>query len=867
MTGRRLLLAALVLLVAARASLATAATDRLGHDVLPTFQAVRLDVDARRADYSGSVEISLKVAEATDRFRLHARDMEIRSLTLTGEAGEIPTQHETAGLDQLLVRAGAPLAPGDYTLTIAFAAPFNTRAVALYRVEQDGQSYAFTQFEAADARGAFPCFDEPGFKIPWQLTALVPKAHLALSNTPIESDTEEGDRHRVVFRRTKPLPSYLVALATGPFDTVDVPGLGVPGRIVTPKGQAGLTAVALEEAPPLLKALEGYFGQPYPYAKLDLIAVPEFWPGAMENAGAITFADRILLLDPASASTAQRRTLAKVMAHEMAHQWFGDLVTMEWWDDLWLNESFAEWMGDKITNEAFPRFRLDLHALDDAQKMMIGDGRPGAPAIRRPVASPEDLLQDSLVDYAKGQAVLGMFEAWTSPEVFRKGVLAYLSAHAWGNATSSDLWRALDEAASANVGSSLASFVDQAGLPLVEVTPLDGGRVRLTQRRYAASGVRLPPQTWSIPVALKYPAGEGTKIRVVLLDREQTVVDLGTTPAWIDPNAGARGYYRWRVPDAMLTRLTTDGTSLLTDPERMDLVFDLSALLSAGVVDGGRLLQSLERLAGDPEPMVVSSVLDLLDGLKQAFVSSPPLEDAFARYLRRALRPALDRLGLLPRPGESETAAFLRPRLLLWLGDDGGDFQVRRFAEQQAEAYLQNPASVPPSIASACLDLAAMHADEARFDLLRQRFEAAPAPSDRERYLEALGWVRDPKLVGRALDYAFSGPLRANELFAIPRAVAGTRAGRERAYRWMTANYDRLAKRLPPEYLVFMPYLASGCSAGRLAAARAFFAEPEHRVRGTERTLGHVSAQVEECLALRAREGETVTRFLETSAP
>jgi aminopeptidase N len=839
------------------------AEDRLGHDVLPTFEAVRLDVDATRTDYSGSVEIALKVAETTDRFRLHARDMEIRSLTLTGASRQIATRHEKAGADQLLVRAEAPLAPGDYTLTIAFAAPFNTKSVALYRVEQDGQSYAFTQFEAADARGAFPCFDEPGFKIPWQLTVEVPKAHVAVSNTPIESDAEEGDGHRVVFRRTKPLPSYLIALATGPFDTVEVPGLGVPGRIVTPKGETGLTAAARELAPPLLKTLERYFGQPYPYAKLDLIAVPEFWPGAMENAGAITFADRYLLLDPSTASVAQRRTLAKVMAHEMAHQWFGDLVTMEWWDDLWLNETFADWMGDKVTQETFPQFRLDLQVVDDAEKMMLSDARPTAGAIRRPVETAEDLIQDVQIQYDKGKAVLDMFEAWISPEVFRKGVLSYLAANAWGNATSADLWSALDRPSGSKVGEALATFVDQPGLPLVEVTPLEGSRVRLTQRRYAAFGARLPPQTWSIPVALKYPTADGTTTRVVLLDKDEAVVDLGTTPAWIDPNADARGYYRWRVPDQMLARLTAGGPSLLTDAERMDLVFDLSALLSAGVIDGGRLLQSLERLADDPEPMVVASVLDLLDGLKRAFVSAPPLDDAFARYLRRALRPALDHLGLLPRAGESETAALLRPRLLVWLGDDGRDAEVRRFAEQQAEAYLENPASVPPDVASACLDLATTSAGEARFDLLRRRFEAAQAPSDRDRYLQALGWFRDPALLARALDYAFSGPLRANELFVIPRGVAGTLAGRERAYRWMTANYARLAQRLPPEFMGFMPFFASGCSADRLAAARAFFGQPEHQARGTERSLTSVAAQVGECLALRAREGATVRRFLE----
>ena len=849
-----------LLLAVAWPPTATAEATRLGGEVKPTFQAVSLEVDAERPDYRGSVRVTLEVVEPTDRFSLHARDMELETFVLEGPDGPIGTTHERHD-DLVTLQAAAPLSPGEYNLDIAFEGPFSTQAVALYRMEQDGLAYAFTQFEATDARGAFPCFDEPGFKIPWQLTVKVPEAHIAVTNTPAQTEVTEDGWTTYVFRRTKPLPSYLIALATGPLDTIEMPGLGFPGRIVTPKGQTGLTSIAIEQTPPILKALEDYFGEPYPYEKLDYIAIPEYWPGAMENPGAITYASSILLLDPPSASLAQRRLLAKVIAHEVAHMWFGDKVTMQWWDDLWLNESFADWMGDKITHEVFPELRMDLEVIRDAQDVMGSDALPTASAIRRPVESTDTLLQDVGVQYNKGKAVLGMFEAWIGADVFRKGVLGYIAANAWGNATADDLWRALDAASEGRVSGPLATFVDQPGLPIVSVEPLGEGRFRLSQRRFGSEGVALEPQTWSIPVTLRYSAGEETATRAVLLDTGTMVVDLGASSDSVYPKADGQGYYRWLVPDESLMQLTTEAGTTLSDAERMDLVGNLSALLSAGTLDGGRFLAALEGLATDPEPMVVGAVLDSLGAVQRPFVPTS-LESEFAAYVRRTLRPALDALGFLPRAGEGETATLVRPRLLLWLGDNGRDPEIRRFAGEQAAAYLEHPASVPSSIAGACLVLDSLDGSVKDFVAMAARFESAATPTERARYLQALGAFRDPAVVERALEYAFSGPLRTNELFTIPANLTQTPSGSDRAFRWMTESYSTLAERLPSEFMGFMPFFAGGCSAERLEAGRAFFAEPAHAANGTARMLGRVSASVDECLALRAREGDSVRRFL-----
>ncbi len=269
----------------------------------------------------------------------------------------------------------------------------------------------------------------------------------------------------MVFKRTPPLPAYLLALASGPFEVTPIPGLSVPGRVITVAGQSRLAANAAQVVPPILAALEGWFGRPYPFEKLDLIAAPEFWPGAMENPGAIVFADSVLLLDPARATGHDRLRLASITAHEIAHQWFGDLVTMAWWDDLWLNESFADWLADKITDQVYPQWKQETAVRVDINGVMGEDARPSAAPIRRPIRSPDEVLENSGVVYEKGKAVLAMFEVFLGPETFRRGVNDYLREHAWGNATSRDLWSALGRAAGRDVGAAMTTFVDQPGLP------------------------------------------------------------------------------------------------------------------------------------------------------------------------------------------------------------------------------------------------------------------------------------------------------------------------------------------------------------------------------------------------------------------
>jgi aminopeptidase N len=857
---RRLTLALTLLPAIARAD---APPGRLPAGVRPVFQAIRLNLDPAAADYTGTVHAELDVAAPVSTFAFHAEQMKLTSLVLRSGRTVVSTTHES-GPVMTTVRTAAPLAPGRYLLDVAFANDYQTNGLGLYKLSAGGQPYLFTQFEADEARTAFPCWDEPAFKFPYQMTVTVPEAQAVVSNTAVESDTVSAGRRTVVFKKTPPLPSYLLAVAAGPLEFVAVPGASIPTRVVTVKGASTLAGEAVRVTPPLLGALERYFGRPYPFDKLDLIAVPEYWYGAMENPGAIVYRDQFLLLDPRGASTTERLNLIGITAHELAHMWFGDLVTMAWWDDLWLNESFASWMGDKVTGQVFPELHLEAQQLEAIQHAMETDARPGARSIRQPVNPGDNIIAgaDDLA-YQKGQAVLAMTEAWVGADAFRKGMLDYLAAHEWKNATAGDLFAALSKASGKDVRAVLEGFVAQPGVPLVSVESVSGRQVTLTQKRFANQGAGVTPGRWSVPVTLRYEDAGGAHTHSVLLSGERATEALpgSGAVAWVHPNAGETGYYRWNVPAPMLKTLAETAAAKLTLSERVGLVGNLSALLDAGVIGGEQYVGLLPTLARDPEPEVVGAVVTALDSVKREFLT-PELEPAFAAYVRRTLGPALERIGMSRREGEAQTVSTLRARLLLALGADGQDGAVRAQAQQWTKAWLADPKSVDPAVAGTALRVAAVTGDRVLFDEYKRRLEKATVPAERQVLVSALGYFRDPQLVDAALAYALSDSLRLQEMFEVPRGVANWVRTEDRPYRFMEENFEAIKARVPEVVLSFMPQFADGCSEARLEKARAFFAQPAHQAPGTEAQLAKVAEAVQDCVRLRAREGAAVDRSL-----
>jgi alanyl aminopeptidase len=874
---RRVLPAALItlLLFASPAARAEQAPPRLDKVAIPTAQSVDLTCDPEKADYTGTVRVSLEVKQATDVLRFHARALTVDSAMLEGGRGAVKASAiEPLETDQVRVRFAQAIPPGSYTLVLAFHNAYNTRAISFYKVATGGKSYLFTQFEDTEAREAFPCWDEPEFKIPWRMTLRVPTGAMAVSNTPIKSETTAGDMKVVVFEPSPPMPSYLVAIAVGPFETVPIPGMGVPGRVVTVQGATGLAGFAAEQSAPLLKALERYFGRPYPYAKLDLIAAPEFLFGAMENAGAIVFADRALLLDPVTASPAQRSAVLSVMAHEMAHMWFGDLVTMKWWDDLWLNESFATWMADKVMDEVHPKDREGVKALFGVQRAFTTDSRLSTRAMRSKIEGATNLGETaSDLTYNKGGAVLTMFEGWVGPDKFRAGVLEYMKAHEWKNAEGRDLWLAIGKTSGEDIDGAMRTFLEQPGVPEVTLEPLGGGKVKLSQRRFLTAGNATEPQLWRIPVILRYPAGKELRTLRVWLTKADTTADLkvAAMPAWIMPNAGASGYYRWQLPENMRDALIA-ARGRLSDRERMDLIFNITAQLRAGAEHGDRYLQMIASLADDPEPEVLRADMESLDDSRIA-LTTPRSADAFATFVRRTFEPPLRRMGLVPMRDELPSISTSRAFLLRLLGDAGKSSWVLAYAESLSQVYRKSPKSVPPSLIDQSIVLGARRADAATFEDYRHRFETATLPSDRSLYLTGLGSFRDPALCTQALDYALKGPLRPQETQVIPSAMslnglsANARNGGGSEYpdevmKWAFEHWDELVGKMPPNFAARNLRMTGGCSEERQAQIKQFFSDPKRNVPAIQASLRRMSDAMQECSSLHEREAERVERWL-----
>jgi len=832
------------------------------HPVEPVAQAIELRLDPAADGYTGRAIVDLVVHESTREIRLHAQDLDLGAIAVTarGTGATVDPTATRGEIGLLTLTTPADLAPGAYQLSIEFTGRYRDDGAGLYKTVVDGAPYLFTQFEARWGRTAFPCWDEPAFKIPWRVTLRVPESLEAFSNGEAVLESRADGWRTLEFARTPPMSSYLVAVAVGPFETVAVPGLAVPGRIITARGQSGLTGAFAGETPRILATLEDYFGLPYPYGKLDQVAVPEFTWGGMENAGLITYRDTVVLRAPGDDDLTRRRHLVQIVAHEIAHHWFGNLVTMEWWNDLWLNESFASWMEGKVIELAYPEFRYKLHALPARQWAMRIDALPSTGPVRRAITAADD--PETFVDalsYQKGEAVLTMVEAWIGPGAFRAAMTRYFDEHRWGNTRGEDLWAAFGAASGDDVPAMVASFIEQPGVPHLTIDVLAGDRVRLRQRRYAALGGDLPPGAdralWHVPVVLRYEGNDGVRTaRVLLREREQIVAVPGISAAsWILPNAGESGYYRWQLEPAREQALVQAAPEALEPVERLGLQFNAAALHDAGELAPSRYLAQLVEGARDHEPDVASRAVDGLLRMRAIYLDDADAA-AFARFLRTALSPVLVRIGAEARPGEAPEVAGLRRGLITALGVRGGDPEIVALSQRLAARLIEDPRSVDAGLAPAVLTVAAWHGDAAFFDRCEQAFRAARVPTDREMFLAALGGFSEAGLCERALTLSLAEGLRSHERLDIAWVMAGgSFAHRQRVVAWLMEHFDAI-RALTSEHAVSeLIGLAEGSDAALFARARAFLLEPNRVSDLAAKNIAEASDRDAQRQALRAR--------------
>jgi puromycin-sensitive aminopeptidase len=763
---------------------------RLPTTVRPAAYRLRLVPDLGEATFAGTVEIDVDVAAPTATVVLNAVDLDLDAPTATDAAGasvsgtlEHDEVHERATL-----RFPAPLAAGRHVLALGFRGILNDELVGFYRstfTDAEGTTHtiATTQFEATDARRAFPCFDEPAFKATFDVTLVVPAGLAGYSNSRIVKETVlDGGARELVFATTMVMSTYLVAFIVGPFEStppVDVGG--IPLSVVYPPGKGHLTEFALDVGAFSLRFFEDYFGLPYPGDKVDLVAIPDFAYGAMENLGCVTFREVELLVDPAAASQNELVRIAMVTAHELAHMWFGDLVTMAWWEGLWLNEAFATYMQYVCTNAYRPDWQMWVRFSGDREVGLTVDGLHTTRPIEFPVHAPKDAMaMADPITYQKGGSVLKMLEQYLGADVFRDGIRHYLRAHAYANTATTDLWASLEAVSGAPVGAIMNTWIYQGGHPVVTV-----GEGRLSQSPFMlapAEGVSNIGGPWQVPITVRTLDGAATARQ--LLDAPAALEV--SQPAVV--NAGGSGFYRTSYEGAQLTAIASQLASL-TEIERAVLLGDTWALARAGERSIADVLTLAAGLGTEVEPAswdVVDRALDFLDRAVPA-----DLRPALAARTRALLGPAFAHLGWERRDGEDERAQVVRATLLRRLGTTGEDPDVRREAVARFDEGV-----VEGDLASAIVGVVATMARPGAYEEMVRRFQEAKDPLTEERYRQGLAGLGDAALCLRALDECFELFRMQDAPIVIARLVSNPVGGRA-VWEAVTERWDELLERVP----------------------------------------------------------------------
>lgn len=847
---------------------------RLPRHVVPTRYELRLEPDLVTASFAGAETVTLTVRESTREIVLNAAELAIRSAHLAGLHGErvAATVHLDEPLERCRLVLDHAIAPGEWRLSLTFAGRLNEKLRGFYRSTYKDASgatrvLAATQFEATDARRAFPCWDEPDFKAVFSSTLVIDPELTAVSNTRPVAERREGGKKVVTFADTIPIPTYLVAFVVGDLEGTDPVLVGpTPVRIWCVPGKRRLTRFAQAIATASLRFFEDYYGLPYPGDKLDLLAIPDFAAGAMENLGAITFRETALLVDETQATHAELERIADVVAHENAHMWFGDLVTMSWWNGIWLNEAFATFMEMLAVDAWKPEWkRWDTFGVSRAAAFAM-DGLWATRPIEYEVRAPKDA--DAMFDvltYEKGASVLRMLEQYLGPDVFRAGIREYLRAHAYANADTRDLWAALGRVAERDIPGLMEAWIFRPGFPLVGVRR-EGLELVLTQQRFTY--LPEPPEfttaldggaeaRWQIPIQLRFLGIRSASQRVLLTDAEARVACPAGAAAVL-VNEGGHGFYRVRYApdllDALLHRLEE-----LAPIERFNLVSDAWAAAQAGLLPLADYLELATRFHAERNRNVWTILLTSMGALVRLVTAEdrPRLE----AYVRHLVAPAVAELGWAPRAGEDELTRQLRGDLLRALGTLGNDHAVQARAATVYAAALDDPAAVDPNVLPALIAILAHAGDGARYEAFLQRFRAAGTPQEEQRYLYALAGFQVPELLRQTLERTVNGEIRTQDGPFVVRAVLYNVRGREVGWEFVKQRWDQLDRLFPKHGLRRM------CE-GLVALATPELERDVHafvRARGIHlggRTLEQYLEQLRVAVRMREREGAALSRYL-----
>jgi len=844
---------------------------RLDRRAVPTNYDLRIAPDAEAGVFDGSVRIALEVTTPCDHLVCNAADLDITDAWIHTPDGQRHPLAVTLHPDTERVSFTPPvgLHPGEHTLEVHFAGTLDGRLRGVYRstyTDADGEArhLVVTQFEATDARRAFPCWDEPAFKASFDITLVVPEDHVAVSNAAETGRTPRPDGTvEVRFGRTMVMSTYLVAFVVGPLEvTESADASGVPVRIVHPPGKGHLAHYGLDVAVFCLDWFADYYGIPYPGDKLDLVAIPDFAFGAMENLGCVTFREVLLLVDPAEATQPELQNVTDVIAHELAHMWFGDLVTMDWWEGIWLNEAFATFMEMAATDAFRPdwdrwtSFGVARTAAFDVDALRCT--RP----IEYPVISPDEAEgMFDILTYEKGAAVLRMLEQWLGPEGFQAGIRRYLDEHAYANTRTSDLWDALEASTGAPVRRIAESWILQGGFPLVTVDLVDEGRtLRLGQQPFGYAGDRGEGgagserpgddgRRWPVPVIITQAGGGATTVERELVEADGLDIQLVEPANWVVANTEGTGFYRVAYAPDLLDALVARAATDLSPIERYGLVDDAWAAVLADRLDVVAVLGMLEELATTEVDLTVwqriVAVLDAVDRL----ADDPDLRPVWQRWVAGVVQPTLDRLGDTPRPDEDDRTRQLRGSLFGALGVLAADPATRGRASDVLAAGAPH---ADPALVAAAVSVVAASGGPEDFDRFLHHAGNAATPQDEMRYLTALADFDHPELIERVGALCLDGTVRTqNAPYLLRRAMANRTQG-SRAWSFVSTHWDAVNERFPSNSIARMVEGVRYLDRPEVAALVFAFFETNEVPQGDRIVAQHLE-RLEVNLALRAR--------------
>ena len=843
---RRLAVAAVLLVAPALPA------QRLPPGALPRHYDLHLTPDLKSATFSGEETIDLTLEHASFTITLNAA--EITFLSVTGASPNADAgnpQTAAVALDPAQQQATftfpRELPAGPVALHIRYTGILNNQLRGFYLSKTKARDYAVTQFESTDARRAFPSFDEPAMKATFDISLTVDARDTVISNTNQISDTPAGaGKHTLTFAQTPKMSTYLVAFQVGDFVCTSGASDGVPIRACATPDKVALTHLALTSAEHILHFYDTYFGIKYPMPKLDMVGIPDFEAGAMENFGCITYRETDMLVDEKTAPIAAKKRVVEVVAHEMAHQWFGDMVTMQWWNNLWLNEGFATWMATKASAEFHPDWGFSEDAARDLQRTLDLDAQRTTHPIRATAETPAQINEmfDG-ISYGKGGAVLGMVEHFVTPEVFRQGVHNYLEAHLYANATAEDFWNAQTAASHLPVDVIMSSFIAEAGVPLLTLGPVVSGALPVAQSRFFLSNSpnQTATQTWTIPVCpLSSPCH--------LLEPGQTAISAPAAPV-LFLNAASKGYFRTGYTPDQLHTLIPQAEQALSAPGRISLAGDQWALTVSGQGSVSTYLDLALSYRSDPDPAVLGSVAEVLRRIRDHIAGSPQQVDQFNAVLIHQFRPAYDATGK-PSTADDYIRSARRAELFVLLGESG-DPKILAEARRIAQGVLFNNKQEDPALADASITLAAAHGDAALYDRLLHLSQTEPDPVLQHQELDSLGDFTDPALITRTLVYATSGAVRNQDSGGLIGQMLQHPGTRDATWTWIQANWPRVQAQLTPfsgQRIVGSTY--AFCSTERHEEVATFFAA--HTVTAADRTLAKALDSIADCTTLHTRE-------------